>query len=45
MGVVAPGEKKIQLAVKTQLIYGTICTVYIQLHVSAYFRPSSSCII
>jgi len=26
----------VQLAVKTQLIYCTICTMYTQLHVSAY---------
>jgi len=35
----------VQLAVKTQLIYCTICTMYTQLHVSAYFRPSSGCFI
>jgi len=33
----------VQLAVKKQLIYCTICTIYTQLHVSAYFRPSSGC--
>jgi len=31
------------LAVKTQPIYCTICTMYTQLHVLAYFRPSSGC--
>jgi hypothetical protein len=35
----------VQLAVKTELIYCTICTMYTQLHVSAHFRPSSGCFV
>jgi len=27
----------VQLAVKTQIIYYTVCTIYKKLHVSAYF--------
>jgi len=35
----------VQLAVKPQQIYCTIRTMYTQLHVSAYFRPSSGCFV